>query len=84
MFYIGFQSETEAKIGLAKSKNGISNWERFKNNPIIIPSSGEWDEDSTYKPSIIFDGNHWKLYYNGRRKSSEQIGLAFHGKNLNF
>ena len=84
MFYIGYQSETEAKIGLAKSKNGITNWERFKNNPIITPSKGEWDEDSTYKPSVIFDRNHWKLYYNGRRKSFEQIGLAFHRKNLNF
>ena len=81
MFYNGYQSEIEAKIGLAKSKNDITNLERFENNPIITPSLGEWDED--YKPPVIFHKNHWKLYYNGRRNHLNKLE-AFHSKNLNF
>jgi len=85
MFYIGFRDEEHAQIGIARSKNGIDNWERHRNNPIISPTADQWDSDATYKPFTIFDGEKWLLWYNGRRGSMEQIGLAIHeGKSLNF
>ncbi|MCW3051276.1 MAG: putative lipoprotein, partial [Chthonomonadales bacterium] len=34
MFYIGFQNENLAQIGLARSEDGL-HWERFGSNPII-------------------------------------------------
>jgi len=84
MFYIGFKNIDYAQIGMARSKDGISNWERFKENPIIKPGLG-WDSSAVYKPYAILDNNRWLLYYNGRRESHEQIGIAIHkGIDLGF
>lgn len=84
MFYIGFKNIDYAQIGMARSKDGISNWERFKENPIIKPGIG-WDSSAVYKPYAIHDNNRWLLYYNGRRDSHEQIGIAIHeGLDLGF
>lgn len=78
MFYIGFRDVNHAQIGLARSRDGITNWERLPANPIIGPTAGGWDADACYKPFAIFDPNarKWMLWYNGRRGSVEQIGLA--------
>jgi len=80
MFYIGFADEHTAHIGLARSRDGISVWERHPANPILAPGQGTWDADACYKPYAIYDKHtdRWLLWYNGRRKRSEQIGLAFH------
>jgi len=85
MFYIGFHNEHYAQIGIARSTNGISNWQRHPKNPIIAPSPGCWDAEACYKPYTIFDGRKWLLWYNGRNGVFEQIGLAFHdGYDLDF
>jgi hypothetical protein len=80
MFYIGFRDVDHAQIGLARSRDGITNWCRLPSNPII--QSGEkqtdWDYDACYKPFAMLDGNRWLLWYNGRRADFEQIGLAIH------
>ena len=34
MFYIGFRDEPHAQIGLARSRDGITNWQRHPANPI--------------------------------------------------
>jgi len=78
MFYIGFRDINFAQIGMARSKDGISNWERFSGNPIISPTQGTWDESATYKPFAIREKDRWMLWYNGRNQSVEQIGLAIH------
>ena len=85
MFYIGFSDVNHAQIGVARSPDGIGQWERLVANPIIRPGAGKWDADACYKPSAIFDGQKWLLWYNGRRRSTEQIGLAIHeGRDLGF
>jgi len=78
MFYIGFRDIDHAQIGLARSSDGITGWQRLTANPIIRPGINKWDHDACYKPYAIFDGRRWLLWYNGRRGSVEQIGLAFH------
>jgi len=78
MFYIGFQNIDHAQIGLARSADGITGWQRHPANPIIKPGANQWDQDACYKPYAIFDGRGWLLWYNGRRGSVEQIGLVFH------
>jgi hypothetical protein len=46
---------------------------------------GYWDHDACYKPSAVFDGAKWLLWYNGRHGHFEQIGVAFHdGEDLGF
>ncbi len=80
----GFRVIDYAQIGMARSKNGIDNWERNPGNPIIHPGEG-WDSSAVYKPYAILNGDEWLLYYNGRRNSVEQIGVALHkGKDLGF
>jgi predicted GH43/DUF377 family glycosyl hydrolase len=81
MFYIGFRDIDHAAIGMARSRDGITAWERLPDNPIIAPGKDSWDADACYKPFAIFDGNNWLLWYNGRRGSLEQIGLATHNRN---
>jgi len=85
MFYIGFRDIDHAQIGLARSRDGIQQWERLNANPIISPGEGRWDHDACYKPFAIFDGQRWLLWYNGRKGGVEQIGLAIHpGEDLGF
>jgi predicted GH43/DUF377 family glycosyl hydrolase len=85
MFYIGFLDEPTAQIGLARSRDGITGWQRHPENPIISPGKDSWDSDACYKPFVILDKDRWMLWYNGRRGRMEQIGFAFHeGENLGF
>lgn len=85
MFYIGFGAPNHAQIGLARSKDGITNWQQLAANPIIRTDPAQWDADACYKPYAIFDGKKWLLWYNGRRGSLEQIGVAVHdGRDLGF
>jgi predicted GH43/DUF377 family glycosyl hydrolase len=80
MFYIGFADENHAQIGLARSRDGHTAWQRLPTNPIISPAPGGWDADACYKPYALFDekSDRWLLWYNGRRGGVEQIGLAEH------
>lgn len=86
MYYIGFRDPYHAQIGLARSRNGIGAWQRHSANPIIRPGpAGRWDADAVYKPFAILSGTQWYLWFNGRRRKIEQIGLALHaGSDLGF
>jgi predicted GH43/DUF377 family glycosyl hydrolase len=85
MFYIGFRDRDHAQIGIARSRDGVTSWERHPANPVIRPGQARWDQDAVYKPYAIHDGPRWLLWYNGRRGGSEQIGLAVHeGDQLGF
>jgi predicted GH43/DUF377 family glycosyl hydrolase len=85
MFYIGFRDVDHAQIGLARSRDGMANWQRLPANPIVRPGLDRWDHDACYKPYAILDGNRWLLWYNGRHGGFEQIGLVLHnGADLGF
>ncbi|MGO9202308.1 MAG: family 43 glycosylhydrolase [Limisphaerales bacterium] len=85
MFYIGFRDLDHAQIGLARSRDGLTDWQRHPANPILSPTPKAWDHDACYKPCAIFDGRNWLLWYNGRHGNVEQIGLATHpGPDLGF
>jgi predicted GH43/DUF377 family glycosyl hydrolase len=85
MFYIGFRDIDHAQIGVARSKDGISHWQRHPANPIVRPGKDRWDHDACYKPFALFDGRQWLLWYNGRHGGLEQIGVALHpGEDLGF
>lgn len=79
-FYIGFAEGFEkSQIGIARSKDGIHNWERYSKNPVIGPGpKGSWDDCNIYKPYVVYFRNQWYLWYNASRFSDrrEQIGLA--------
>jgi predicted GH43/DUF377 family glycosyl hydrolase len=80
MFYIGYHNEHYAQIGLARSRDGITGWQRHAFNPIIAPDPNQWDGDACYKPYTLYDetNKRWILWYNGRNGAPEQIGVAYH------
>ena len=78
MLYIGYRDMNHAQIGIARSRDGLTGWERNRLNPILRPGQDEFDQDACYKPFALFDGRRWMLWYNGRHGSLEQIALAVH------
>ncbi len=78
MFYIGYENIDKAQICIARSENGITNWERFDGNPIVSPDEGMWDADACYKPSFLWNEKkkQWMLWYNGRSGTNEFVGLV--------
>lgn len=85
MFYIGFRDIHHAQIGVARSPDGLTRWERHPANPIVRPGFDKWDHDACYKPYALFDGAKWLLWYNGRHGRLEQIGVVLHeGEDLGF
>lgn len=77
MFYIGYSDINTARIFTAESKDGINNWKRSK-NPIVFPTKNSFDSEACYKPAGFYNKkiNKWMLYYNGRTKNEEYIGLV--------
>ena len=82
LFYVGHLLMERAQIGMARSSDGISGWEKHPENPLISPDEGsEWDNMSAFKPSVCKVGDTWMLWYNGaycdeEEWMKEQIGLA--------
>lgn len=79
LFYIGYRDVHTACICCAYSADGVTDFLRCRSNPLVVPEKGAWDEDSCYKPSALYDAkkNQWRIWYNGRRGSSEFIGTAY-------
>lgn len=87
MFYIGFADVHTARIGVARSPDGITRWQRHPLNPILSPTAGSWDGDACYKPFAVWNARQgqWMLWYNGRHGAPEYVGLAVHsGYDLGF
>ena len=78
LFYIGYRDIHTACICCARSDNGVTQFRRCKQNPLVAPTPDTWDADSCYKPSALFDTlrNEWRIWYNGRHGGMEYIGLA--------
>ena len=86
LFYIGYEDLFKTRICMARSKNGVTDWQRHPENPIISAGMpGAWDCESTYKPHLVWDekNERWLMYFNARTGTTERIGLAIHpGRDL--
>src|SRR3989344_6029117 len=49
---------------------------KYQNNPILSPTTNSWDNLYVWQPSVIYNGNEFKMYYTGYNGSKYQIGLA--------
>lgn len=80
MFYIGYSDIDTARIGCAISADGLTDWKRLPQNPIVAPDLGTWNASACYKPSVVRDekNDRWLLWYNGRNGAPEYVGLAVH------
>lgn len=90
MFYTGVNNNVAQAIGLAKSRD-LYHWERYENNPVIIPGKWAiWNKDTWSDgrdPCILKDGDTFYAYYCAHMYSEEYkrniyaIGVAS-SKNL--
>jgi len=55
MFYIGYQNVDTARVCMAESNDGIHNWVRSMDNPVISPEKKSWDADAVYKPTVVLN-----------------------------
>lgn len=80
MFYIGYSDIDTARIGCAISEDGVTNWRRIAQNPIVAPDLNTWDSSACYKPSVVRDekNGRWLLWYNGRNGGPEYVGCVIH------
>ena len=69
-----------ATVNLARSKDGLTNWEASVENPIVAPEPdpNSWDCDAVYKPFTLYDEatDQWLVWYNGRCGGLERIGMS--------
>jgi predicted GH43/DUF377 family glycosyl hydrolase len=76
MYYTGeinlYQSD---KIGLATSSDGLV-WTKYPYNPVLNPSTGQWDGSRIILGSVFMENNTFKMHYSGTNGSSFSIGLA--------
>jgi predicted GH43/DUF377 family glycosyl hydrolase len=86
MFYISYEDAHKSTISIARSLDGITNWERHPENPIIATGpSDSWDSEAIFKPCVLHEKGRWLLWYNGGNVGVEHIGMAIHdGDDLGF
>ena len=78
MWYSGGVSASHEGIGYATSSDGI-NWSKDPDNPVFhVDNSVEWRNIRTYTPSVIKEGNNYKMWFAGvgGEESGYSIGYA--------
>lgn len=78
MFYIGFDRYMMPSVGVARSKDGITGWERHPENPILAGTDDEWDQLGICKPYVIQRGDRLIMFYNGCNRRLEELGVVYH------
>lgn len=78
MFYLAHNGDGNSSINLARSKDGITDWERHPENPILAGTDGLWDWKGTCKASVLKTDDGYQLWYNAANNYGEQIGYAYH------
>lgn len=81
----GTNGEYESlQIGHATSIDGIK-WDKDTANPVIpIGVEGEWDEDGTWDPFIIYEDSIFKMWYGGGVGSHCDWGYATSTDGIHF
>ncbi|MFQ5605717.1 MAG: FlgD immunoglobulin-like domain containing protein [bacterium] len=87
MYYSGAASGSSPhRIGLATSTDGI-HWTKYSGNPVLTNGpSGSWDEDLVRRPTVLFDGTVFHIWYEGKRfgPSHFKIGYATSNDGINW
>ncbi|KAK9935115.1 hypothetical protein M0R45_022229 [Rubus argutus] len=82
MAYEGVSADGMRSIGLAMSPDGLKEWMRVQDGPVLSPSEEDgWDNKGVGSPSLVpMEGNadEWRLYYVGFGEEGRTgIGMAF-------
>ena len=85
MFYIGFQDEPTAKIGLARSKDGITDWQRHPGKPDHSSGQGQMGPRRLLQAICHLRRPEMAALVQRPPWHLEQIGVALHeGEDLGF
>jgi predicted GH43/DUF377 family glycosyl hydrolase len=77
LYYYGL-GVSDAKIGLAISSDGI-NFTKYAENP-ILQKTDNWEGAGVYHPSVIKDGEVFKMIYSGRNADAFGAAISIDGK----
>lgn len=82
-FYNAFQQTPfMSRVGMARSRDGVTGWERHPANPILSPGApGTWDARMIYKPTALWSDQRgrWDVWFNASMilNQHERIGHAW-------
>lgn len=84
MAYEGVAADGKRSIGMAVSEDGLKNWKRLQEGPVLQPSEDEgWDNKGVGSPCLVQmenSINEWRLYYGGFGIGGRTgIGMALSG-----
>lgn len=82
MAYEGVAEDGKRSIGLAVSSDGLKDWKRVSEEPVLVASlEGGWDSKGVGCPCLVQmeqNDDQWRLYYRGvGMEGRTGIGLAF-------
>jgi len=76
------------KIGLARSFDGGSTWEKYASNPIIDNTAG-WENSNVFEPVVLYDpeetnaSKRWKMWYSAS-SFGQGVGYAYSADGLSW
>jgi predicted GH43/DUF377 family glycosyl hydrolase len=78
------QDGTNQRIGYATSPDGLS-WTKYPGNPIMdLGPSGSWEDTNVFKPTILYDGSIYQMWYGGGDSSVSRTGYATSSDGINW
>lgn len=82
MVFEGVDADGRVSIGMAVSEDGLKEWRRSSEMPVLCPSYDDegWDAAGVGSPCLVqMDGAYdWRLYYMGVGRDGEaSIGMAY-------
>lgn len=77
LYYLGQDRARRQRLGLARSKDGVT-WEKLRTNPVLeLGPPGAFDEEGLGEPAVWGSrGSYWMLYTGRDRKEYRRLGLA--------
>jgi len=75
MWYVGYDGDN-LRIGSATSSDGVS-WTKDASNPILdLGESGSWDSIGVNSPTVVLEGNTYRMWYAGYDGANVKIGFS--------
>lgn len=77
MYYLGEDRARRQRLGVARSKDGIT-WTKYRSSPVLeLGAPGAFDEIGLGEPAVWSQhGWYWMLYTGRDRKEYRRLGLA--------
>jgi len=84
MWYSGVDANDDNRIGHAISIDGII-WARDTANPVLnLGTTAPWDTSEAIHPSVIFENDTLKMFYNGYGGNTQRILFAYSPDGINW